>query len=213
MFKRIAFAAAAATLFGFAFANMVEASEPSVPTASFAAVGQATSVPYGWVDFCGRRPEECALGKLNPVDIRLNKKTLAAIAKINTSVNAAIEPITNLDHWGTMVDHWDYPVDGKGDCKVYALYKRKLLIEQGFPRQALLMTIVRDLDGEGHAILTIKTDHGEFVLDNLSDEIRPWDATGYRYVKRQAQNDPNVWLDLGGVRGVSASASLGANGG
>ena len=207
MFKRIAFAAAAATLFGFAFANMVEASEPSVPTASFAAVGQATSVPYGWVDFCGRRPEECALGKLNPVDIRLNKKTLAAIAKINTSVNAAIEPITNLDHWGTMVDHWDYPVDGKGDCKVYALYKRKLLIEQGFPRQALLMTIVRDLDGEGHAILTIKTDHGEFVLDNLSDEIRPWDATGYRYVKRQAQNDPNVWLDLRGARGaVSADA-------
>ena len=197
MFKRIAFAAAAATLFGFAFANMVEASEPSVPTASFAAVGQATSVPYGWVDFCGRRPEECALGKLNPVDIRLNKKTLAAIAKINTSVNAAIEPITNLDHWGTMVDHWDYPVDGKGDCKVYALYKRKLLIEQGFPRQALLMTIVRDLDGEGHAILTIKTDHGEFVLDNLSDEVRPWNVTGYRFVKRQSQEDPNVWLAIG----------------
>ena len=52
------------------------------------------------------------------------------------------------------------------------------------------MTIVRDLDGEGHAILTVKTDHGEFVLDNLTDEIRPWDATGYRFVKRQAQNDP-----------------------
>ena len=46
------------------------------------------------------------------------------------------------------------------------------------------MTIVRDLDGEGHAILTVKTDHGEFVLDNLTDEIRPWDATGYTF--RQA---------------------------
>jgi len=107
-----------------------------------------------------------------------------------------------------MVDHWDYPIDGKGDCKVYALYKRKLLVDAGFPRQALLMTVVRDLEGEGHAILTVKTDRGEFVLDNLTDEIRPWDATGYTFIKRQSQSDPNVWLDLGGAKGVaSASAS------
>ena len=213
MFKRIAFAATAAALFGVAFANMVEASETAAPLASYAAVGRATSVPYGWVDFCGRRPGECSLGKLNPVDVRLTKKTWAALQRVNKRANDAIEPITNLQHWGTMVDHWDYPTDGKGDCKVYALYKRKLLIEQGFPRQALLMTIVRDLEGEGHAILTVKTDRGEFVLDNLSDEIRPWDATGYSYVKRQSQEDPNVWLDLGGARGVSAATAVGANGG
>jgi predicted transglutaminase-like cysteine proteinase len=213
MFKRIAFAATAAALFGVAFANMVEASENAAPMASYAAVGRSTSVPYGWVDFCGRRPEECSLGKLSPVDVRLTKKTWAALQHVNKRANDAIEPITNLEHWGTMVDHWDYPIDGKGDCKVYALYKRKLLIEQGFPRQALLMTIVRDLEGEGHAILTVKTDHGEFVLDNLSDEIRPWDATGYSYVKRQSQDDPNVWLDLGGARGVSAATAVGADGG
>ncbi len=115
-------------------------------------------------------------------------------------MNRAIVPITNWDHWGTMLDHWDYPVDGKGDCKIYALQKRRLLLEAGFPRQALLMTIVRDLEGEGHAILTVKTDRGEFVLDNMAERIRPWDATGYRYVKRQSQQDPNVWLDLGGAK-------------
>ncbi len=86
---------------------------------------------------------------------------------------------SNLDHWGTTLDHWDYPIDGKGDCKIYALFKRKLLIDRGFPRQALLMTIVRDLNGEGHAVLTVKTDRRDFVLDNLSDEIRAWSATGY----------------------------------
>ena len=213
MFKRIAFAAAAAAVFGVAFANLVEASETSVPSASYASVGAATSVPYGWVDFCSRRSEECTLGKLEPVDVKLTKKAWAALNHVNKLANDAIEPITNLEHWGTMVDHWDYPIDGKGDCKVFALYKRKLLIEQGFPRQALLMTVVRDLDGEGHAILTVKTDHGEFVLDNLTDEIRPWDATGYRFIKRQAQTDPNVWLDLGGVKGASASAGADANGG
>ncbi len=145
--------------------------------------------------------------------MRLTKPTWSALNRINKRVNAAIEPITNLAHWGTMLDHWDYPVDGKGDCKVYALYKRKLLVDAGFPRQALLMTIVKDLEGEGHAILTVKTDRGEFVLDNLSDDIRPWDATGYTYLKRQAQSDPNVWLDLGGVRGASSVAATQSAGG
>jgi predicted transglutaminase-like cysteine proteinase len=171
--------------------------EARVMQASYAAVGPETSVPYGWVDFCGRRPEECSVQRLPAVDVRLTDAAWAQLDRINRDVNAAIEPISNFDHWGTMLDHWDYPVDGKGDCKIYALYKRKLLIDGGFPRQALLMTIVRDLDGEGHAILTVKTDHGEFVLDNLSNEIRPWSATGYRFVKRQSQEDPNVWVAIG----------------
>ena len=177
--------------------------EARVMQASYAAVGAETSVPYGWVDFCGRRPEECSVERLPAVDVRLTDASWAQLDKINRTVNAEIEPISNFDHWGTMLDHWDYPVDGKGDCKIYALYKRKLLIEMGFPRQALLMTIVRDLDGDGHAILTVKTDHGEFVLDNLSNDVRPWNATGYRFVKRQSQEDPNVWVSIGGAGKVA----------
>jgi predicted transglutaminase-like cysteine proteinase len=101
-----------------------------------------------------------------------------------------------LEHWGTIIDHWDYPTDGKGDCKIYALEKRRLLIEKGIPRQALLMTIVRDRNGMGHAILTVKTDKGDLILDNLTDEVLPWEATGYRFVKRQSQEDPNVWVSI-----------------
>ena len=213
MFKSVAIAAIAASIFGAAFATFGEASETALPKASYAAVGGPTSVPYGWVDFCGRRPEECSLGKLNPLDVRLTRATWSALNRINRRVNAAIEPETNLAHWGTMLDHWDYPVDGKGDCKVYALYKRKLLIDAGFPRQALLMTVVKDLEGEGHAILTVKTDRGEFILDNLTDDIRPWNATGYTYLKRQAQDDPNVWLNLGAVRGLPSVAAAEAQGG
>jgi predicted transglutaminase-like cysteine proteinase len=204
MFGWVARAVCGAVLFGAAYGGFVEASELKLPNASYAAVGGETSIPYGWVDFCGRRPEECVLGKLSPVDVRLTAKTWAILNRVNKFANEAIEPITNLDHWGTVLDHWDYPIDGKGDCKVYALFKRKELIDQGFPRQALLMTIVRDQNGEGHAILTVKTDRGEFVLDNLTDQIIPWDATGYRFIKRQAQDDPNVWLNLGGVTGTAS---------
>jgi len=164
---------------------------------NYAAVGPETSVPYGWIDFCGRRPEECNVARLAPLDVKLTEETWSLLDRVNRRVNAEIIPISNFDHWGTTLDHWDYPVDGKGDCKIYALTKRKLLLEQGFPRQALLMTIVRDLDGDGHAILTVKTDHGEFILDNLSDEIRRWSATGYLFVKRQSQEDPNLWVSIG----------------
>ena len=166
------------------------------PQASYAAVGGQTKIPYGWIDFCGRRPEACDVEPLPAVDLKLTSEAWKKLDRINRQVNASIQPISNLDHWGTIVDHWDYPVDGKGDCKIYALYKRKLLLEAGVPRQALLMTIVRDLEDQGHAILTVKTDHGEFVLDNLSDEVRPWTATGYRFVKRQSQQDPNIWVSI-----------------
>ncbi len=120
-------------------------------------------------------------------------------------VNAAITPVSNYDHWGTTLDHWDYPLDGKGDCKVYALEKRRELMLKGFPRQALLMTVVLDLNGEGHAILTVKTNRGEFILDNLTNAIRPWNATGYQFLKRQAQEDPNVWVSIGDPKAIHAA--------
>ena len=202
MFIRLIGFLTAAILLGLAWIGFGEASE-GLPKASFTPVGGETTIPYGWVDFCNRHAEECALGKLRPVDIRLTRETWKVLNEINALANATIEPVSNVEHWGTTLDHWDYPVDGKGDCKIYALLKRKLLVERGFPRQALLMTIVRDLSGEGHAVLTVKTDRGDFVLDNLADDIRPWSATGYTFFKRQAQDDPNVWLSLGGAKGVA----------
>jgi predicted transglutaminase-like cysteine proteinase len=201
MVNRLLRSLTAAMLFGLALAGFGEASE-GLPRATYAAVGGETTIPYGWVDFCNRHAEECALGKLTPVDVHLTRQAWKTLNDVNAMANSAIVPISNLDHWGTTLDHWDYPVDGKGDCKIYALFKRKLLIERGFPRQALLMTIVRDLNGEGHAVLTVKTDRGDFVLDNLADEVRPWNATGYTFFKRQAQDDPNVWLSLGGATGA-----------
>ena len=164
--------------------------------ATWAPIGEMTRVPYGWADLCGRQPQECKVDVLDPADLRLTEKSAKILEEINAKVNAEIVPMSNLDHWGTTLDHWDYPADGKGDCKIYALWKRKLLMDIGIPRQALLLTIVRDLESNGHTILTVKTDHGDFVLDNMVREIRAWDATGYTYVKRQSQADPNVWVSI-----------------
>ena len=63
--------------------------------------------------------------------------------------------------------------------------------------QALLMTVVKDKNDEGHAVLTVKTDHGDYVLDNLTDDVKGWKQTGYRFVKRQSQTDMNTWVSIG----------------
>lgn len=164
--------------------------------ATFAIVGAVTSVPYGWMDFCTRQPEECDQPALAPAHVDLTQRVWETLIRVNQTVNASIAPVSNLEHWGTRMDHWDYPNDGKGDCKIYALEKRRLLRAIGLPRQALLMTIVRDRNDQGHAILTVRTSSGDFILDNLTDEIKPWETTGYRFVKRQSQEDPNVWVAI-----------------
>ena len=97
--------------------------------------------------------------------------------------------MTDMDHWG-VIEKWSLPTDGYGDCEDYVLLKRKMLIDAGWPREALLITVVRDKKGEGHAVLTVKTDKGEFILDNQNENVVAWTETGYRFVKRQSQSDP-----------------------
>ena len=121
------------------------------------------------------------------------------LVRVNRWVNETVKPMTDMDHWG-VIEKWSLPTDGYGDCEDYVLLKRKMLIDAGWPREALLITVVRDKKGEGHAVLTVKTDKGEFVLDNQNENVLAWTETGYRFVKRQSQSDPNVWVSLGDDR-------------
>ncbi|MBM3576110.1 MAG: transglutaminase [Alphaproteobacteria bacterium] len=164
-------------------------------TATFAALGAETSVPYGWVDFCQRYRGECQDDETDAQDIELTAAVFRKIANINAWVNKNIDPVADTDHWSSL-DKWDYPNDGKGDCEDFALLKRRMLIEEGFPRQALLITVVKEKNGDGHSVLTVKTNRGEFVLDNLSDEMRPWTRVPYRFVKRQSQHNQNAWVAI-----------------
>ena len=86
--------------------------------------------------------------------------------------------------------------NGKGDCEDYALLKRHLLIKRGWPVSSLLITVVRDENGDGHAILTARVAQGDFILDNKAGDVRPWSRTGYRFVMRQSYLNPRVWMSL-----------------
>ncbi len=170
-------------------------------------VGDARPV-WGWVDFCRRQGQNCTVAKARSQEVRLDGNTWNVMVEVNRSINAAIDPVTDMDHWG-VADRWDFPTDGRGDCEDYVLLKRKVLMERGFPRQALLVTVVIDGNGDGHAVLTVKSDHGDFVLDNMRDDVRAWVRTGYRFVKRQSQEDPNRWVALDD--GVAAPAMVSAH--
>jgi predicted transglutaminase-like cysteine proteinase len=91
---------------------------PDVPTATFATVGEITSAPYGWTDFCSRQPQECNQPVLAAADVDATPQAWETLNRMNQRVNAAIKPVSNLEHCGTIADHWDYPCDGKGDCRV-----------------------------------------------------------------------------------------------
>ena len=132
----------------------------------------------------------------------LSNKAWTDLVRINKWVNENVKPMTDLDHWG-VVEKWSYPDDGYGDCEDYVLLKRRMLMEAGWPREALLITVVRDKKGDGHAVLTVKTDKGEFILDNQNEDILLWSETSYRFVKRQSQTDPNRWVSLGDPRPTS----------
>lgn len=172
----------------------------------YVAVGEVVRAPVGWLAFCAEQPDECAAEPSAPQDVVLSERAWHDLLRINRGVNDSVRPLTDLEHWG-VVEKWSYPDDGYGDCEDYVLLKRRMLIDAGWPRSALLITVVRDEKDEGHAVLTVKTDRGEFILDNQAERVLPWAQTGYRFVKRQSQSDPNTWVALGDRRPAAATAA------
>ena len=156
-------------------------------------VGQAAP-PYGFVDFCNRMPQECAGDPVDQVRFFASPQRLAELDDINRVVNTSIEPATDLELYG-VEEYWTLPVT-KGDCEDYALLKRHLLIKRGWPVGSLLITVVKDEKGEGHAILTARTAQGDFILDNKNSIVQPWYRTPYEYVMRQSYLNPRVWMSL-----------------
>ena len=174
--------------------------------ALYASLGDTTRSPVGWIEFCADHPGDCRGGPTQARDIVMTQAAWKDLVRVNRWVNETVKPITDMDHWG-VIEKWSYPTDGYGDCEDYVLLKRKMLIDAGWPREALLITVVRDKKGEGHAVLTVKSDKGEFILDNQNEDIVAWTDTGYRFVKRQSQTDQNAWVSLGDSRPAVATAS------
>lgn len=164
-----------------------------------------TLAPVGFVDFCARHPEDCRSEGRGALRLAMSGERWRMVHQLNSFVNGKVAPMSDAELYGE-AEHWAYP-SGAGDCEDYVLLKKRYLERLGFARSALLITVVLDERNEGHAVLTLRTDEGDFVLDNRRNDIRRWNDLDYAYLKRQSDRDPREWVSLTKT-GIAVSAVM-----
>ncbi|HWU17244.1 MAG TPA: transglutaminase-like cysteine peptidase [Devosia sp.] len=172
-------------------------------------VDAPTSIPVGHAEFCKTRPAECRANKNVVSAMPLDEARWSQLLQINANVNANVVPVADTDLY-QVDEFWTYP-NGYGDCEDIALAKRRELINAGWPVSTLLMAIVKEADGGGHAVLIVRTDRGDLVLDNQDGAVRLWSDTPYHYVKRQSQANAGQWVDMLDNRQITVATTAGIN--
>jgi predicted transglutaminase-like cysteine proteinase len=153
-----------------------------------------TLPPVGFVKFCVTNPVDCKALNDRHDRLAMSPDRWNLMYQVNNFVNDKIAPVSDEDLYGE-VEHWAYPTDA-GDCEDYVLLKKRYLENVGFSAEALLITVVLDEKNEGHAVLTVTTKDGDYVLDNRRNDVKRWNNTGYKFLKRQSHGNPLQWVAL-----------------
>jgi predicted transglutaminase-like cysteine proteinase len=152
-----------------------------------------TFEPPGHMEFCKIHVDECNVRSSDTTPLHFTQKIWNDIVEVNASVNKSVKAISDMNLYGRD-ENWTYPVGGSGDCEDYALQKRKELLQRGMPHSSLLLTVVKQADGNGHAVLTVRTDHGDYFLDNLVPDPYLVSKSNYKIVKVQNPAHSGEWL-------------------
>jgi predicted transglutaminase-like cysteine proteinase len=150
--------------------------------------------PLSQVVFCKQYPDDCAPTSAGAERVRLDDDRLAELDRVNRAVNRAIRPVPESGR-GLAADRWVI-APKKGDCDDFAVTKRHRLIAAGWDASVLRIAVARTVEGEGHAVLVVRTHRGDMVLDNRTDRILGWKATGLRFVKMQSGLHPRLWSEI-----------------
>ena len=170
----------------------ISSAQAATPTAM--REGGYVLAPFSFAKFCLDYPGDCPQSA-GPARVHLTSARMAELTKVNSEVNETIDPTPNTSSFRL----WKLGVSA-GDCNNFAVQKRHELISRGWPAAALALTVVKTPWGEGHLVVTVRTDDGDFVLDNLRSAVVRWQAEGYRWIMRQSERNPQYWVDLDGGR-------------
>jgi predicted transglutaminase-like cysteine proteinase len=152
-----------------------------------------TNPPIGHYEFCKVNTSKC--GPTNDDGpMQLTEAKWKTLLKVNYNTNSSVEPLTDQEIYG-VEEKWVYPKT-VGDCEDYVLLKQKMLVERGFSPADLLITVVLQPNGDGHAVLVVRTDRGDFVLDNMRNKVLLWSDTEYTYLKRQSTRNAAQWVKI-----------------
>ncbi|WOH53645.1 transglutaminase-like cysteine peptidase [Bradyrhizobium sp. sBnM-33] len=188
---------AAAILAGALFAGLAEARSRS-PQDSNVSPGiveaSPTLAPFQHVRFCLRYPSDCKTSAAESDRIEFSTETSELLKRVNHSVNMSIIPASK-NYGSNLEDSWTIAPD-MGDCNDYAVTKRHELLGSGLPSRALRLSVVKTASGIGHLVLVVATTRGDLVMDNLTEAIRPWQSTGYQWLKIQSAADAKFWYEV-----------------
>lgn len=160
----------------FAFGSIALSDQPdahattTIPYGQSLKLGRQTSQPIGHYDFCRAMPSECDSSFDTVPRAALTESLWRFIVTTDRTINSSIAPVSDEEQWGGRAEVWSYADQNIGDCEDYVLEKRRALMER-IHEANLLITFVRKPNGEGHAVLTVRTDHGDLILDNLQDPM------------------------------------------
>jgi predicted transglutaminase-like cysteine proteinase len=189
------------------FAAPAAAASINFANPAFAQVTGPTSTPVGHSDFCKLHSEECGANPQVVEVTELSDERWQRLVAINNKVNSSVIPMTDQDFY-QVAELWTYP-SRFGDCEDIALEKRRELIVDGWDPSTLLMAVVRETNGNGHAVLMVRTDRGDMVLDNQVGTVKLWADTPYQFLKRQSQANSGEWVGINDSRmtAVTTTAS------
>jgi len=134
-----------------------------------------------------------------PVDRPLPpREATTVIEEVNRQVNRSLASASDWRVYGRR-DYWALPLSRPGrvtagDCEDFVMEKRHRLLAAGFPMAQLSIALLRTRWGETHAVLLVETDEGALVLDNRSNDVRPWWRVEERWIMRQSPDNPRAWV-------------------
>ena len=152
-----------------------------------------TNPPIGHYEYCKSNPRDCGSTR-DEGPMQLTESRWKTLLKVNYTANSTIEPLTDQEIFG-VEERWVMPTT-VGDCEDYVLLKQKMLIQRGFSPADLLITVVLQPNGDGHAVLVVRTDRGDFVLDNMRNKVLLWSDTEYTFLKRQSSKNASQWVKI-----------------
>ena len=178
----------------------VVAASPAYAAGKTILATKSVSAPLGARGVCQRYAWACATSTQGSVtDPRAQ---LAVAARVNIAVNRSVREVTDERQYRRR-EHWALPTRQGGDCEDFALLKKRELIRAGVAPGQLLIATVLDRRRQAHAVLVLRTGAGDYVLDNLTNRIKPWNKTGYSFLRMQDPRAASGWklVMRGGIFG------------
>jgi predicted transglutaminase-like cysteine proteinase len=131
------------------------------------------------------------------VEAARDKRFIDKLSFVNSSINRAIAYKKDSVVYGKL-DYWAKPSEilerRAGDCEDFAILKMAALLRAGIPAQSMSLVVLQDRKrGFFHAVLSVSTGSGVFILDSLSNVVSR-DSDLPSYVPLYSFSTDRAWI-------------------